>query len=104
MAANDSISAVNPKPERVVDSAKVWTTLITNTDYLSGLLTLDYSLKQVGSKYPLVALYTDSFPKEGHAALDARGIPKKAIPYLLPTTAKDFSNDPRFYDVQLDRV
>ena len=50
MANNDSISAVNPKPERVVDSAKVWTTLITNTAYLSGLLTLDYSLKQVGSK------------------------------------------------------
>jgi lipopolysaccharide biosynthesis glycosyltransferase len=43
-------------------------------------------------------LYTDSFPKEGHAALDARGIPKKSIPYLLPKTAKDFSNDPRFYD------
>jgi hypothetical protein len=98
MAANDSIKAVNPSPERVVDSAKVWTTLITNTDYLSGLLTLDYSLKLAGSKYPLVALYTDSFPKEGHAALDARGIPKKAIPYLLPKTAKDFSNDPRFYD------
>jgi hypothetical protein len=98
MAANDSISAVNPNPERVVDSAKVWTTLITNTDYLSGLLTLDYSLKQAGSKYPLVALYTDSFPQEGHAALDARGIPKKAIPYLLPATTKDFSNDPRFYD------
>jgi hypothetical protein len=98
MANNDSISAVNPNPERVVDSAKVWTTLITNTDYLSGLLTLDYSLKQVGSKYPLVALYTDSFPNEGHAALDARGIPKKAIPYLLPATTKDFSNDPRFYD------
>ena len=98
MATNDSIKAVNPSPERIVDSAKVWTTLITNTDYLSGLLTLDYSLKLVGSKYPLVALYTDSFPKEGHAALDARGIPKKSIPYLLPKTAKDFSNDPRFYD------
>jgi hypothetical protein len=98
MAANDSIKAVNPSPERVVDSAKVWTTLITNTDYLSGLLTLDYSLKLAGSKYPLVALYTDSFPEEGHAALNARGIPKKAIPYLLPKTAKDFSNDPRFYD------
>ena len=98
MATNDSIKAVNPRPERVVDSAKVWTTLITNTDYLSGLLTLDYSLKLAGSKYPLVALYTDSFPKEGHAALDARGIPKKSIPYLLPKTAKDFSNDPRFYD------
>lgn len=84
--------------ERVVDSPKVWTTLITNTAYLSGLLTLDYSLKQAGSKYPLVALYTDSFPAEGHAALKARGIPSKRIPYLLPSVPKDYTNDPRFYD------
>lgn len=76
----------------------VWTTLITNTDYLSGLLTLDYSLKRSGSAYPLVALYTDTFPAEGHAALDARGIPKQRVEYLLPTKGKDYSNDPRFYD------
>ncbi|EFW17624.1 hypothetical protein D8B26_000305 [Coccidioides posadasii str. Silveira] len=77
---------------------KVWTTLITNTDYLPGLLTLEYSLKRVGSKYPLIALYTDSFPAEGHAALDARRIPKRHIPYLLPSAHKDYSNDTRFYD------
>ncbi|EEP81508.1 conserved hypothetical protein [Uncinocarpus reesii 1704] len=76
----------------------VWTTLITNADYLSGLLTLDYSLKRVGSKYPLLALYTDTFPAEGHAALDARRIPKRHIPYLLPSAHKDYSNDTRFYD------
>ncbi|KAF1983227.1 glycosyltransferase family 8 protein [Aulographum hederae CBS 113979] len=93
-----AIAAANPHPERVVDSAKVWTSLITNTAYLSGLLTLDFSLKRAGSKYPLVALYTDSFPEEGHKALDSRGIPKKKIPYLLPSTQKDYSNDPRFYD------
>jgi hypothetical protein len=76
----------------------VWTTLITNTAYLSGLLTLDYSLKGAKSAYPLVALYTDTFPPEGHAALDARGIPKQHVPYLLPAAGKDYSNDPRFYD------
>jgi len=68
------MAAATSTSERVVDSAKVWTTLITNTNYLSGLLTLDYSLKAAGSKYPLVALYTDTFPPEGHAALKARGI------------------------------
>ncbi|KAL1869438.1 hypothetical protein VTK73DRAFT_3142 [Phialemonium thermophilum] len=83
---------------RVTDSRRVWTTLITNTAYLPGLLTLDFSLKRVGSAYPLVALYTDTFPPEGHAALDARGIPKQRIEYLLPTKGKDYSNDPRFYD------
>ncbi|KNG45725.1 glycosyltransferase family 8 protein [Stemphylium lycopersici] len=63
---------------------KVWTTLITNTAYLTGLLTLDHSLKKHGSKYPLVALYTDTFPAEGHKALDDRGIPKQHVKYLLP--------------------
>jgi hypothetical protein len=61
-------------------------------------LTLDYSLKKQHSKYPLVALYTDAFPQEGHAALEARGIPKQRIEYLLPAKGKDYSNDPRFYD------
>ncbi|KAL1958519.1 hypothetical protein VTO42DRAFT_4383 [Malbranchea cinnamomea] len=84
--------ATRPRP------TKVWTTLITNLEYLSGLLTLHYSLKKVGSKYPLVALYTDSFPAEGHAALDARGIVKRHVPYLLPSVHKDYSNDTRFYD------
>ncbi|TKA58670.1 hypothetical protein B0A55_06769 [Friedmanniomyces simplex] len=91
-------TSANPNPERVVDSSKVWTTLITNTAYLPGLLTLEASLRYAGSKYPLIALYTDSFPPEGHAALDRRGIAKKHVPYLLPKMTKDFSNDPRFYD------
>ena len=96
MAATDGTTTSNAK--RALDSPKVWTTLITNTKYLSGLLTLDYSLKLHGSKYPLVALYTESFPEDGHDALDARSIPKKGIPFLLPKVDKDFSNDPRFYD------
>ncbi|EME49472.1 glycosyltransferase family 8 protein [Dothistroma septosporum NZE10] len=98
MVQNTSNDDVNAKPERVVDCPRVWTTLITNTKYLSGLLSLDASLKFVGSKYPLVALYTDTFPPEGHKALDVRGIPKKRVNYLLPSTHKDFTNDPRFYD------
>jgi hypothetical protein len=80
------------------DRYSVWTTLITNTKYLPGLLTLDFSLKKHNSQYPLVVLYTDSFPAEGHAALEARGIPKQRVEYLLPKAGKDYSNDPRFYD------
>jgi hypothetical protein len=76
----------------------VWLTLLTNTKYLSGLLTLDFSLKAVGSKYPLVALYTDGLTPNGHAALDARGIKKQRIEYLLPKAENDYSNDVRFYD------
>lgn len=77
---------------------KVWTTLITNTKYLPGLLTLDFSLKEVDSKYPLVALYTDTFPQEGHEALRARNIHSREIPYLLPSVPREYTQDPRFYD------
>jgi hypothetical protein len=91
-------SSFHPSRTRLIHPNAVWTSLITNTAYLSGLLTLDYSLKKHGSKYPLVALYTDTFPPEGHAALEARGIPKQRVKYLLPKLSKDFSNDPRFYD------
>jgi hypothetical protein len=77
---------------------RVWTTLITNTKYLSGLLTLEYSLRKAESKYPLVALYTETFPEDGMAALKARGVRAKQIPYLLPSVPKEYTNDPRFYD------
>ncbi|KAJ5987939.1 hypothetical protein N7481_003149 [Penicillium waksmanii] len=86
------------EPPELGGFQRFWTTLITNTAYLSGLLTLDYSLKRAGSKYPLVALYTDSFPADGHKALDSRGIAKRHVPYLLPAVPKDFTNDMRFYD------
>jgi alpha-N-acetylglucosamine transferase len=76
----------------------VWTTLITNTAYLPGLLTLHYSLQRSKTAYQFIALYTDAFPTEGHAALDARGIQKQRVEYLLPSMSKDYSNDPRFYD------
>jgi alpha-N-acetylglucosamine transferase len=53
----------------------------------------------VGSKYPLVALYTDAFPEDGHRALDIRGIPKQRVEYVLPAKGKDYTtNDPRFVD------
>lgn len=76
----------------------MWTTLLTNNEYLPGLLTLDYSLKRSKTAYPLVVLYTDGLPQEGHDALDRRGIAKRHVPYLLPTADNDYSNDVRFYD------
>lgn len=85
-------------PTRDAEPKRVWTTLITNTKYLSGLLTLEYSLRKAESKYPLVALYTETFPEEGMVALEARGVRAKQIPYLLPSVPKEYTNDPRFYD------
>lgn len=77
----------------------VWATLITNLNYLPGLLTLHHSLRAVNSQYPLLALYTDAFPASGLAALAARGIPAQRVDHLTPSAgARDFSADPRFAD------
>ena len=59
---------------------------------------LHHSLKQNKTKYPLVALYTDSFPAEGHEALKRRGIPERRIDYIRPSLEKDYGNDPRFQE------
>ncbi|KAL9108512.1 MAG: hypothetical protein Q9227_006727 [Pyrenula ochraceoflavens] len=96
-------STESPKPiasylSNPTESKKVFTTLLTNLEYLTGLLTLHYSLQKSGAQYPLVALVTSSVPSEGLEALRRRSIPTIEIPYLLPGTAKDFKNDPRFYD------
>ncbi|KAM3476084.1 hypothetical protein MY5147_003404 [Beauveria neobassiana] len=87
--------------KRAAPSDKVWATLITNMDYLAGVLTLNHSLRQVQSAYPLLALYTDTFPPTGLAALAARGIPAQRVNHLHPSVgARDFSAtpDPRFAD------
>ena len=75
----------------------VWTTVITNTKYLAGVFTLDYSLRKHKSDYPLIVLYTDDLPAEGHKALEKRSILTQRVEYLIPLVQKDYSNDPRFY-------
>lgn len=45
-----------------------------------------------------MALYTESLTDEAHAALDARGILKQKVEYLLPSTPKVYDSDPRFHD------
>lgn len=56
-------------------------------------------MQRSGTKYPLVALYTDEFPAEGHRALDLRKIPKQRVEYVLPSKGKDYTqSDARFVD------
>ncbi|KAJ5114643.1 Glycosyl transferase family 8 [Penicillium alfredii] len=96
----------------------VWASLITNLDYLPGLLTLHHSLynptpdpatststastndtdprPEQGSRYPFVALYTSAFPAEGLKALQARGIPAQWVPSVTPASAREYAQDPRF--------
>ncbi|KAK3905127.1 nucleotide-diphospho-sugar transferase [Staphylotrichum tortipilum] len=82
--------------KKVVDSDKIWATLITNTAYLPGLLTLSFSLRRVSSRYPLVALHTGTLPPSALAALSSRGIPTQQVPVLHPGPSpfSDDENDP----------
>ncbi|KAH8703996.1 glycosyl transferase family protein [Talaromyces proteolyticus] len=106
MAAGTSSARDAPK--------RVWASLITNLNYLPGILTLAYSIQKVGSEYPLVALYTDALPPLALAALEARGIPTRRVPHLSPASGKQYADDPRFNDtwtklvafslVEFDRV
>ncbi|KAK4179869.1 family 8 putative glycosyltransferase [Triangularia setosa] len=84
---------------KVVDSDRVYTTLITSLSYLPGLLALHYSLvHRSRSKYPLIALYTSSFPPSGLEVLRRRNIPCQLITPLSPSTSTSplYSHDPRF--------
>ncbi|KAH3661816.1 hypothetical protein OGAPHI_005994 [Ogataea philodendri] len=87
-----------PEDSDVSGYTKVWSTLITNTKYLEGLLTLNFSLKKAGSKYPLVALYTKQLDPNSVKAICKRGISVIQIDPLIPTKSKQFGHDSRFYD------
>ena len=52
----------------------------------------------MGTEYPFIVLYTDSLPKEAHAALEERGILKQPVPYIKPSMTTDLSLDRRLYD------
>ncbi|GAB1315160.1 hypothetical protein MFIFM68171_05370 [Madurella fahalii] len=85
--------------KKAVESDKIWACFITSLSYLPGLLTLHYSLvHKHRSKYPLVALYTPTFPQSGLAALAARGIPSQPIQPLRPAMPHPCPIDPRFLD------
>lgn len=78
--------------------SKIWVTLITNSNYMPGLLTLNYSLKKSNSIYPLVAMYTDKLNDSSIDVLKRRGIPTIRIPELKPAKSPLLKEDPRFND------
>ncbi|KAF4124291.1 glycosyl transferase family [Geosmithia morbida] len=77
---------------------KVWASLLTNINYLPGILTLHDSLQRAGTAYPFIALTSPSLPREAHAALASRGIRTLPVPHLAPTRTHDYGNDARFVD------
>lgn len=78
------------------NSNKVWATLITNSNYLPGVLTLNYSLIKSNSNYPLIALHTSKLDAESLKILKDNNIPTLLIQNLNPGENK--SVEPRFVD------
>ncbi|THV04831.1 nucleotide-diphospho-sugar transferase [Dendrothele bispora CBS 962.96] len=77
-----------------------YTTLLTRTSYLPGLLVLWYGLKSVESKYPLVAMVTPDLPKEARDILRKYGIAMWEVDTLLPAEDRHSvaEHDARFKD------
>ncbi|RGP80286.1 hypothetical protein FLONG3_1587 [Fusarium longipes] len=77
---------------------KVWATLVTNAEYLKGVLTLNYRLRFVKSKYPLLVLYTNTFSDDGLEILKERGIKTLEVQRISPATSQEYIDDPRFQE------
>ncbi|KAJ5288968.1 hypothetical protein N7478_001998 [Penicillium angulare] len=94
---------------------RVWASLITNMNYLPGLLTIHHSLyhptpdtkanaanndtpPNEPSRYQFVALYTSAFPEEGLDILRKRGIPVQLVSAVMPASTREYTQDPRFAD------
>ncbi|ODV85305.1 glycosyltransferase family 8 protein [[Candida] arabinofermentans NRRL YB-2248] len=94
-------SEIYPKDTDLSSYKKIWTSLITNKKYVTGLLTLNYCLKiKCKSKYPLVAIYTTQLDLESVKLIQSNNIPIIQIDQLQPSNnhSREYSNDPRFYD------
>ncbi|BFI40667.1 inositol 3-alpha-galactosyltransferase [Marchantia polymorpha subsp. ruderalis] len=75
---------------------RVWMVQLSSDEYLPGVLTLDFSMKKVASKYALVVMHPrDALSDATMAALRRRGIATKAITMLR--AAKTYTGfDARF--------
>lgn len=87
------MTVINPN-----EQPQVWATLITSSNYLPGVLTLNYSLKKCKSQYPLIALYTDKLDEASLQRLHEDNIPTLEIESLLPAATPNLLLDKRFMD------
>lgn len=83
-----------------LDRKAAYVTLLTKSSYLPGVLVLDYTLRSVGTCYPLVVMVTPSVPQECRDVLARRGIQLRDITALesLPNVHSLATHDVRFRD------
>ncbi|KAF9240892.1 glycosyltransferase family 8 protein [Melanogaster broomeanus] len=75
-------------------------TLLTKTNYLPGVVVLEYTLRSVGSAYPLIVMATPSLPQEARDILQRRNIRVVDIQSLRPPEGLHTlsAHDARFAD------
>ncbi|KAH8120411.1 nucleotide-diphospho-sugar transferase [Phellopilus nigrolimitatus] len=69
------------------EQRKAWVTLLTKPAYLSGTLVLSFSLKAVGSKYPLIVMTSPGLPKEVREVLELFGLETAPVDRLSAESA-----------------
>ncbi|WWC66588.1 uncharacterized protein I206_100491 [Kwoniella pini CBS 10737] len=74
---------------------KAWVTLITNPQYIAGVLTLHRTLISVSS-YPLVVMTTPSLSLESRKIIEYSGIEIIQVPHLSPSSSQHTGFDPSF--------
>ena len=77
-----------------------YVTLLTKTEYLAGALVLHQSLRDVHTKYPLVAMVTPPVQRAVRTILEKRGIILVDVDSLLPSEGSHAlsAHDIRFED------
>ncbi|EGO28220.1 glycosyltransferase family 8 protein [Serpula lacrymans var. lacrymans S7.9] len=61
-----------------------YVTLLTKSSYLPGVLVLEFTLRAVGSRYPLVVMVTPQLPAEARAVLARKNITTTEVASLGP--------------------
>lgn len=92
------LSAINWYKVSTRQPKKVWMSLLTNGEYLESVLTLDYSIRKYGSRYPFVVFHPSTLEQHVLFELNKRQIQTKEVNLLLPKQHKDYGPDERFYD------
>ncbi|KAL0579118.1 hypothetical protein V5O48_002901 [Marasmius crinis-equi] len=77
-----------------------YVTLLTKQSYLAGVLVLNYTLKAVNSKYPLVVMVTPPVPEGVRDILRRQGLKLYDIESLMPVEGRHSlsESDARFHD------
>lgn len=75
---------------------QTWATLLTNDNYLHGVITLNYSLQRVNSKFNLLVLIAEAVSSDAITELEKAKIKTRNVAFIRPKHHKGYDIDTRF--------